>query len=317
MSEDATHPARDLSLRRLLARAALVEERVRRAVDARQATDPNPDDAFRGLYLDDQTVRRLLDEGRKTAGPDATDADQLAAVEAWADQADALRAGMGERAEPNRLQKRVEVPTGPTRLRALTCEFGLTPLDVEILLIALVPDLDDRFEQFYAYLNDDVTRQRPSAGLALGLCGMSAADAQARGRLHPAAPLRAGGLLLVDELERPFLARALRVPDRVTAHLLGHDTPDLRVADVLAPWHGDPGTSGRQTPGAGDPAYARNRAAPAQPSPQRRSPTRAGRSSAWTWNGWPPTHTRRTPSAPSSARPASPAPAWSVPPSTR
>ncbi|MFI2028696.1 ATP-binding protein [Streptomyces buecherae] len=257
MSEDATHPAHDLSLRHLLARAALVEERVRRAVDARQATDPNPDDAFRGLYLDDQTVRRLLDEGRTTAGPDATDADQLAAAEAWADQADALRAGLGERGErkeSGRLRKRVVATTGPTRLRALTREFGLTPLDVEILLIALVPDLDDRFEQFYAYLNDDVTRQRPSAGLALGLCGVSAADAQARGRLHPAAPLRAGGLLLVDEPERPFLARALRVPDRVTAHLLGHDTPDPRVADVLAPWHGDPGTNWRQTPGTGDPA---------------------------------------------------------------
>ncbi|MEU3959632.1 ATP-binding protein [Streptomyces buecherae] len=254
MSEETTHPAHDLSLRHLLARAALVEERVRRAVGARQATDPNPDDAFRGLYLDDQTVRRLLDEGRTTAGPDATDADQLAAAEAWADQADALRAGAGERGEPGRLQKRAEAITGPTRLRALTREFGLTSLDVEILLIALVPDLDDRFEQFYAYLNDDVTRQRPSAGLALGLCGVSAADAQARGRLHPAAPLRAGGLLLIDEPERPFLARALRVPDRVTAHLLGHDTPDPRVADVLAPWHGDPGTSWRQTPGTGDPA---------------------------------------------------------------
>ncbi|MFD4997625.1 ATP-binding protein [Streptomyces buecherae] len=257
MSEETTHPAHDLSLRHLLARAALVEERVRRAVDARQATDPNPDDAFRGLYLDDQTVRRLLDEGRTTAGPDATDADQLAAAEAWADQADALRAGPGERGKregSGRLQKRVEVTTGPTRLRALTREFGLTPLDVEILLIALVPDLDDRFEQLYAYLNDDVTRQRPSAGLALGLCGVSAADAQARGRLHPAAPLRAGGLLLVEEPERPFLARALRVPDRVTAHLLGHDTPDPRVADVLASWHGDPGTSWRQTPGTGDPA---------------------------------------------------------------
>ncbi|MBC3983109.1 ATP-binding protein, partial [Streptomyces sp. AC536] len=254
MSEETTHPPHDLSLRHLLARAALVEERVRRAVDARQATDPNPDDAFRGLYLDDQTVRRLLDEGRTTAGPDATDADQFAAAEAWADQADALRAGPGEREESGRLQKRVDVTTGPTRLRALTREFGLTSLDVEILLIALVPDLDDRFEQFYAYLNDDVTRQRPSAGLALGLCGVSAADAQARGRLHPAAPLRAGGLLLVDEPERPFLARALRVPDRVTAHLLGHDTPDPRVADVLAPWHGDPGTSWRRTPGTGDPA---------------------------------------------------------------
>ncbi|MFE6775592.1 ATP-binding protein [Streptomyces sp. NPDC057702] len=318
MSGESTDPAAELSLRHLLARAALIEQRVRRAVDARQTTDPHPDDAFRGLYLDDQTVRRLLDEGRTTTGPDEADADRLAAAEAWADQADALRAGSGvagsrmadsgaaatwagsgtvgslrrvagtevgpeagatgvgvgvrvgagagdEAGADAGVEGVAETGTGPpahasgpggrpTRLRALTREFGLTALDVEILLIALVPDLDDRFEQFYAYLNDDVTRQRPTAGLALGLCGVSAADARARGRLDPAAPLRAGGLLLVEEPDRPFLARALRVPDRVTAHLLGHDTPDTRVADLLASWHGDPGTGWRRTPGAGDPA---------------------------------------------------------------
>uniref|UniRef100_UPI002FDBF3B8 ATP-binding protein n=1 Tax=Streptomyces sp. IBSBF 3010 TaxID=2903526 RepID=UPI002FDBF3B8 len=125
---------------------------------------------------------------------------------------------------------------GPSRLTALESDFGLTPLDTEILLIALVPDLDDRFEAFYGYLNDDVTRRRPSIGLALGLCGVSPADAVARGRLAAAAPLRDAGLLLAEDLDRPFLSRALRVPDRVTAHLLGDDTRDPRLADVVAPW---------------------------------------------------------------------------------
>ncbi|MFT2016866.1 ATP-binding protein [Streptomyces sp. 796.1] len=261
MTNELTDLHRELSLRHVLARAALIEERVRRAIDARQATDPNPDDAFRGLYLDDHTVRRLLDEGRTTTDPDPTDADRLAAAEAWADQAEALTGqddpgGKVGGADTGTGTEKATTTAAPphTRLRALTQTFALTPLDVEVLLIALVPDLDDRFEQFYAYLNDDVTRQRPSAGLALSLCGVSPADARARGRLDPAAPLRAGGLLLVEEPDRPFLARALRVPDRVTAHLLGGDTPDPRVADVLASWHGAPGTDWRQAPGAGDPA---------------------------------------------------------------
>ncbi|MER0244539.1 ATP-binding protein [Streptomyces sp. HSW2009] len=267
MTDEHTDQHRQLSLRHVLARAALIEERVRRAIDARQATDPNPDDAFRGLYLDDHTVRRLLDEGRTTTDPDPTDADRLAAAEAWADQAEARipgdtgrgdlgRAGRGASADTDTDTPKVTATAVPphTRLRALAHTFALTPLDVEVLLIALVPDLDDRFEQFYAYLNDDVTRQRPSAGLALSLCGVSPADARARERLDPAAPLCAGGLLLVEEPDRPFLARALRVPDRVTAHLLGGDTPDPRVADVLASWHGAPGTDWRQAPGAGDPA---------------------------------------------------------------
>ncbi|MFH8369471.1 ATP-binding protein [Streptomyces sp. NPDC018031] len=224
---DAGAPARgpgrpaDPSLRHLLDRAVLVEERVRRAVDARRQTDPAPDDAFRGLYLSDDAVLRLLDHGRTIAAPDVAEATLLAEAESRADAAP------------------------PSRLRALTRDFALTELDVEILLIALLPDLDDRFESFYGYLNDDVTRRRPSTGLALGLCGCSAADAAARTRLHPLGPLRAGGLLLVEEADRPYLARALRVPDRVTAHLLGDDTADPRITDLLTPR--------TDVPGVGDP----------------------------------------------------------------
>ncbi|MCI3226615.1 ATP-binding protein, partial [Streptomyces sp. NP-1717] len=201
-------------LRHLLARAVAVEQRVRRAVAARRATDPDPDDAFRGLYLTEENVARLLDEDASRSFP-----------------------------PPD------EQPLGSppdSRLTSLTEKFALTALDVEILLIALVPDLDDRFEAFYGYLNDDVTRRRPSIGLALGLCGSTPADQEARARLAARSPLRAGGLLLVEDLDRPFLSRALRVPDRVAAHLLGDDTPDPRLADLLAPW--------RAVQGVGDPA---------------------------------------------------------------
>ena len=50
-----------------------------------------------------------------------------------------------------------------------------------------------------------------------------------RSRLGSLAPLVAGGLLVVEDADRPFLTRALRVPDRVSAHLLGDDTPDPAV----------------------------------------------------------------------------------------
>ncbi|MFJ9823882.1 AAA family ATPase [Streptomyces sp. NPDC101160] len=183
----------------LLARAQELELRIRRAVEARRAVDPDPDDAFRGLYLTEEAVERLL------AGPRVLPAEPPLP------------------------------PPSEGLLARLAEEFGLTPLDVDILLIALLPDLDDRFESFYGYLNDDVTRRRPSTGLALGLCGVPAADREARARLGARAPLRAGGLLLMEDLDRPFLSRALRVPDRVTAHLLGDDTPDPRLAEHVAP----------------------------------------------------------------------------------
>ncbi|NEC65819.1 ATP-binding protein, partial [Streptomyces sp. SID9727] len=214
------HPHDDLNLRHLLARATAVEQRVRRAVEARQRTDPDPEDAFRGLYLADENIARLLNEEGARGFPDLVGQEGAERVPGASD-----------------LVARVDGPAAvPSRLTALETDFGLTSLDTEILLIALVPDLDDRFEAFYGYLNDDVTRRRPSIGLALGLCGVSPADAAARGRLAAAAPLRDAGLLLAEDLDRPFLSRALRVPDRVTAHLLGDDTRDPRLTDVTAPW---------------------------------------------------------------------------------
>jgi hypothetical protein len=116
------------------------------------------------------------------------------------------------------------------RLGRLADILELTAVDVELLLVALAPDVDSRFEQFYGYLNDDVTRRRATVGLALRLCGIPEASASGRARLDADAPLIASGMLVVDADERPFLSRSLRVPDRVVNHLLGDD----RLAPELA-----------------------------------------------------------------------------------
>jgi hypothetical protein len=201
------------SLEHLLGRAAVVEDRIRALVAERRADDPQPDDPFRGLYLTDEAVDRILALGVRACAPLA-DEPRLVACERQADAAQA--AG------------------GRLRLRELAATFALSPLDVELLLIALACDLDARFEQFFGYLNDDVTRRRPSAAVALALCGEPLSSAAARARLG-AGPLVAGGLLSVEDPERPFPGRALRVPDRVVAHLLGDDAPDPALVGVLAP----------------------------------------------------------------------------------
>ncbi|WP_328395505.1 ATP-binding protein [Streptomyces sp. NBC_00390] len=193
----------------LLGRLGIVEARVRRAVQARRAVDPEADDPFRGLYLSEDAVLRILDEPAAVPWPD--------------DPVD-----VPDREAPERAAE-------SSRLSTLQRNFGLTPLDVELLLIALAPDLDRRFEQLYGYLNDDVTRRRPTIGLALGLCGVAAVSAGARARLAADGPLVEGGLLLVEEPERPFLGRLLRVPDRVTSHLLGDDAMDPALVDVMRP----------------------------------------------------------------------------------
>jgi hypothetical protein len=201
----------DPSLAHLLGRVAVIEERIRLAVGARRAEDPQPDDPFRGLYLSDETVDRLL--GSRAREPH------------WADESPRL--GEAERAADD-----AESDGHVLRLRRLAATFELTPLDVELLLVALAPEIDLRYEQFFGYLNDDVTRRRPSVSVALELCGVALASAAGRGRvLH--GPLLSAGLLTVEDADRPLPSRALRVPDRVVAHLLGDDTADPALAAVL------------------------------------------------------------------------------------
>jgi hypothetical protein len=193
----------EASLAHLFARLEVVEARVRAAVERRRADDADPNDRFRGLYISDAQVDGLLAGPGGRWVPDEVDAATTAAVAAMEGDADqAERAG------------------ADLRLRRLARSFGLDPFDVELLLIALAPDLDPRFERLYGYLHDDVSRRRASAGLALELCssGASPGAGPGRARLGPLGPLVAGGLIVVEDPDRPFLTRALRVPVRVAAH---------------------------------------------------------------------------------------------------
>jgi len=199
----------------LLARLRVVETRVRGLVAHRRRDDPSPEDPFRGLYLSDEHVDRLLADGSVSRVIEWDDQSHLAALEAEA--------------------RGIEAAGTPIRLRSLARRAGLDELDVDLLLVALAPDLDNRFERLYGYLNDDVTRRRATIGLSLELCGVSAWSAVARSRLSPDAPLTSAGLVLVEEPERPFLSRSVRVPDRVAAHLLGGDRPEPAVAPLLRP----------------------------------------------------------------------------------
>src|SRR5438132_8783662 len=202
----------DQSLIHVLRRLELIEARVRAAVARRRATDPETDDRFRGLYISQGHVDRLLAEKSVPTAPDAAAAKAREDIEADADAA--------------------EKEGTDLRLRRLARNFRLDEIDIELLLIAMAPDVDARFERLYGYLQDDVSRRRASVGLGLELCGLPSSGAYARSRLAAGAPLVDEYLVQVEEGERPVLTRSLRVPDRVTAHLLGSDIQDPVVAGL-------------------------------------------------------------------------------------
>src|ERR671934_1909799 len=202
----------DPSLTHVLRRLELIEARVRAAVARRRAIDPETDDRFRGLYISQAHVDRLLAGKTTPVAPDADAERDRQEIEAAANEAEREGADL--------------------RLRRLARNFGLEEIDVELLLIAMAPDVDARFERLYGYLQDDVSRRRASIGLGIELCGMLSASAYARSRLAPSAPLVDEYLVLVEEADRPFLTRSLRVPDRVTAYLLGNELADPTVSSL-------------------------------------------------------------------------------------
>ncbi|MEU9760767.1 ATP-binding protein [Streptomyces sp. NPDC047987] len=195
-------PGAPTAVEELWERLIHVEQRVRKAVAVRRAVDPQPDDPYRGHYLTPEGAERIL----------------------------AARDGF--KPVPEYASEPSPRPRSGSRIHRLAEDFGLTPLDVDLLMVAMAPDIDIRFERLYGYLNDDLNRRRPTIGLALELCGLPAASS-GRFRFSPSAPLVAGGLLTVLEADRPLLSRVLRAPDRVTAHLLGDDELDGRLRGLV------------------------------------------------------------------------------------
>ena len=190
------------SLREALLRLDL---RLRTAVEAlRDELAGRADDPFRGLYISDEDVDALL-----AGAPPSEIAGQFLGQPAGA-----------------------IVP----RLARLAELFNLDPFEQEVVLICLAPELDLRYERLYAYLQDDVSRRRPTVDLILRLLGSSPGNrADERWALGPAGPLLAAGLVILadDAAERwPLLTRPLRLDERIVEYLLGSDRLDARVSPV-------------------------------------------------------------------------------------
>ncbi|MFC1475877.1 AAA family ATPase [Candidatus Zixiibacteriota bacterium] len=121
-----------------------------------------------------------------------------------------------------------------SRLAKLKESCGLSLFDMDIIIIALAPELDLRYERLFAYLQEDVARRRPTVDLALNLLCPSAAERLAW-RVHFAhdAPLiRAGLIHLIPDphqVQPPLLAQFLKLDEQVIHFILGQDELDARL----------------------------------------------------------------------------------------
>ena len=116
----------------------------------------------------------------------------------------------------------------------------MTRFETQALLVCLGPELCPRYSKLYAYLQDDVTRNRPSIDLMLSLLADCHVDAlQAWGAFHSQAPLLKYHLCRMgDDGSIPLPSRQLAVDERIVHYLLGFQSIDTRLeglAELVSP----------------------------------------------------------------------------------
>jgi AAA+ superfamily predicted ATPase len=134
-------------------------------------------DESRGLYISDEQVDRLVNESVKTE-------ERPEIISALTERAEALR----------HEYQRMLLPDLPWRRLAET--FQLSAYEQDLLLVAIAPELDLKYETLYGYLNNDAARKYPTCDLAMRLLSaLPSVRMVRRSLMLPDSPLFAHGIL--------------------------------------------------------------------------------------------------------------------------
>src|ERR1700752_281736 len=170
-------------------------------------------DEFRGLHISDEHVDQLIDQEVEYTG-------ETSATEELTQRAEVLRS-----ADEDILWRR------------LADEFSLSTTEQDILLLALAPELDLKYETLYGYLNNDVTRKWPTHDLALRIFAKDEAQRLlVRSYLTVNATLFSSGLLQsisAGPQQSSTLAAGYSVAPAVLHYLLGLEGFDASVRSII------------------------------------------------------------------------------------
>jgi DNA replication protein DnaC len=178
-------------------------------------------DGFQGLYVSEEEINTILDDTHT-----ATDEDQH------------IQTLIERIAE---LEQELETKKVESQRRGITLNlpqlaniFGLTPFELDVILICMAPELDTKYERLYAYLHNDATKKQPSIDLVLKLvCNSKEEKLYARQYFDASAPLVKH--LLIQFIEAPeegkktLLTRFIKVEDRIINYLLGFNLIDKKI----------------------------------------------------------------------------------------
>jgi hypothetical protein len=219
------------SREQVVAGLAVVDLQVRWAIMRARAHGLSPDDAFRGLYIGESKVDGLLAQELGHSLWPRLDETAVPFLQ-WQQAIDQAQESWQARTAASRV---------PLCLEQLRQAFNLTPADISLLLLALAPELDARYERLFAYLQDDVTKKRPSVELCLHL-SQAGLDQRLdeRARFADEAPLFRHRLLVryadKNRNDTSLLAQFVRPVPTLVEHLLGRTRMDSRLQAYTRLW---------------------------------------------------------------------------------
>ncbi|MBF0234236.1 MAG: AAA family ATPase [Desulfamplus sp.] len=200
----------------------------------RELQDGHENDNYRGLYISDEEIDHILK--KQTSDLPTPEHDN---------QQPAFNENSPEVQEIKYKIKKIEKSISSIISTAVSkgvllrfqhfCNiFSLTPFEKDVILLCLAPEFDLKFEKLIAYLNDDVTRKRPTIDLTLKVLCLSRMERwNKRMAFSDSSPLYANALLSShDPPPAPpgaVLARQLALEPNVIDHLLGGTDMDPHI----------------------------------------------------------------------------------------
>lgn len=191
-----------------------------RVAALRAAGVPVGEDDYRGLYIPEREVDRLLDQppGARVRDSEPVDGTEIGQLR-------------------DELEQLVGAASG--RLGRLIATGPFSAAETGGILLCLAAETDPNIERLLAYAQDDVSRRRPRVGFLVDMFGRD--RFAGRDAWLPKAPLRATRVVkLVDEGggSLPLAARTVTLDPRIAEYLLGSDAftePLAGNAELICP----------------------------------------------------------------------------------
>ena len=193
------------------------------------------DDQFRGLFVATEQVTQLASQTlgeEDTSHLDHDDEAVSAEIESWTHE-------IAERQQELHERSSLSFEDGQDLLlNRLVRSFRLTAVELDIFLIALVTDIDTRYEHLFSYLQDDVTKKRPSVELILNLLSDSFQHKlELRRYLTPSSTLVRNQLITLfphaHTTEPTLLSHLVRVPQHIFEFLMDGQDIDERLHGLV------------------------------------------------------------------------------------